>query len=644
MKKILFLLTAISFILYACKETITVAPKSADKQILTFKINNVTEESNTVDQTSRNIRIVVAPKTDRKALIPSITVSAKATISPATGIAQDFTNPVKYTVTAEDGTSQIYTVVVDVKMSSEKAITEFKFSGLNPEVKATITGLNIEATVPSTTDLKTLVPTIILSAGATVSPESGKAQDFTTSPVKYTVTAEDGTKQDYLVKITIAKSTEKQITEFRLAGLNPDVLGAIDQITGNITLTVPFGTNLKTLVPTIKLSTLATVSPLSGVNQDFTNPVTYTVKAEDGTTKVYKVFISIPGEDLQTLFVGNDNGDFYAINPKTGNQQWSVNVDGNPIRCNATCYKGLVIVTAVTGTFAYDVKTGEKKWGFKTGASIVGAYSSGTQWLSSSPMVSNGTVYFGSFDKKVYALDALTGTKTWEYTTGSGIKSSPTVVNNVVYVGSNDKKMYAFDAKTGAKKWEYLSKDFVGSSPAVVNNVVYGADEAGEIFALNATSGVKIWGYSTGTGIRSSPTLNTPYSFLIIGCGDGKIYAIDVKTGLLKWKYQTLSSIYSSPFTEAGSIYSGDAWMYAINVGDGTKLWNNTSVGVVNGLMVTSGVLYVCGNNKKVYCLDPDNGSGVKWVFDTSDILYSTPTMLTTYGNVFHGSISGNEQ
>jgi hypothetical protein len=74
MKKIILFLTAISVFLYACKETITVNPKSADKQLLTFKINNVTEESNTVDQTSRNIRIVVAAKTDRKSLTTTITL------------------------------------------------------------------------------------------------------------------------------------------------------------------------------------------------------------------------------------------------------------------------------------------------------------------------------------------------------------------------------------------------------------------------------------------------------------------------------------------------------------------------------------------------------------------------------------------
>ncbi len=120
-------------------------------------------------------------KTNRKLLTPSITLSPKATVSSANSVAEDFTNLVKYTVNAEDGTTQIYTVVVDVKFSSEKVISAFKFSGLNPEVLSTIdqTTGNITFTVPFGTNLKTLVPTITLSNLATVSPLSGVSQDFT---------------------------------------------------------------------------------------------------------------------------------------------------------------------------------------------------------------------------------------------------------------------------------------------------------------------------------------------------------------------------------------------------------------------------------------------------------------------------------
>lgn len=62
------------------------------------------------------------------------------------------------------------------------------------------------------------------------------------------------------------------------------------------------------------------------------------------------------------------------------------------------------------------------------------------------------TVYVGSVNHKLYAWDAATGLKRWDFVTGGEILSSPSVANGVVYLGSNDKKLYALDAVTGAKK------------------------------------------------------------------------------------------------------------------------------------------------------------------------------------------------
>lgn len=92
------------------------------------------------------------------------------------------------------------------------------------------------------------------------------------------------------------KSSDNTITAFAFNGLSPAITAAIS---GNsITATVPVGTNLTNLVPTISAPATATVSPASGVAQNFTNPVTYTVKAEDGTTQTYTATVSIQGVSI----------------------------------------------------------------------------------------------------------------------------------------------------------------------------------------------------------------------------------------------------------------------------------------------------------------------------------------------------------
>jgi outer membrane protein assembly factor BamB len=55
------------------------------------------------------------------------------------------------------------------------------------------------------------------------------------------------------------------------------------------------------------------------------------------------------------------------------------------------------------------------------------------------------TIYLGSYNYTLYALDAANGVEKWGALTGGRIISSPTVANGVVYVGSTDKKLHAFE-------------------------------------------------------------------------------------------------------------------------------------------------------------------------------------------------------
>ena len=67
--------------------------------------------------------------------------------------------------------------------------------------------------------------------------------------------------------------------------------GLIDQTARTIALTIPFGTNVTALSPTITLSRFATVSPASGSSRNFASPVPYTVTAQDGSAQTYLVTV-----------------------------------------------------------------------------------------------------------------------------------------------------------------------------------------------------------------------------------------------------------------------------------------------------------------------------------------------------------------
>ena len=188
------------------------------------------------------------------------------------------------------------------KKSSEKQMLSFKFETLDVEAIIDEETKTISATLPYYADIANLTPTIVFSENATVNPNSGVPMDFT-NPVIYTVTAEDGSKAVYTVVVNYQSSSEKKILEFRFEeqGINAD----IDEEKKSISATMPYGTDISALIPTISISTKATISPASNEMMDFTNPVSYTITAEDGSQVVYIVMITVEEPEIpENPFLG----------------------------------------------------------------------------------------------------------------------------------------------------------------------------------------------------------------------------------------------------------------------------------------------------------------------------------------------------
>ena len=159
-----------------------------------------------IDDDAKTVVLDFPAGTDVSHLVPVIKVSRYATVMPESGVAQDFTQPVLYTVTSFNGDSVQYMVSAVVHdAENEKSILSFRVEdpvceGVINEVAKTVT-----LTFPEGTEVSQLVPIIEVSEGATVVPASGEAQDFT-HPVEYTVTAMNGTTAVYTVTAVVEEN------------------------------------------------------------------------------------------------------------------------------------------------------------------------------------------------------------------------------------------------------------------------------------------------------------------------------------------------------------------------------------------------------------------------------------------------------
>lgn len=157
------------------------------------------------------ITVTVPFATDITALTPKITVSADATVVPASGAVRDFSKPQTYTVTGRDGAVKSYVVTVKkTPVSGAKDMLTFTLPGARATAIseilpsfALVPHLSISAYVPTGTDVTALAPTFTLSPFATAEPASGVARDFS-EPQTYTITAQDGTARRAFV--TVLKS------------------------------------------------------------------------------------------------------------------------------------------------------------------------------------------------------------------------------------------------------------------------------------------------------------------------------------------------------------------------------------------------------------------------------------------------------
>ena len=272
---------------------------------------------------------------------------------------------------------------------------------------------------------------------------------------------------------------------------------------------------------------------------------------------------------------------------------------------------------------------GTEKWNFITDL-----------YVYSSPAIgSDGTIYVGSQDNNLYAINP-DGTEKWNFRTGNIVVSSPAIgYDGVVYVGSDDFKLYAI-YPDGSEKWNFTTRGDVMSSPAIDSNgTIYVGSQDHKLYAINP-DGSRKWRFKTGANVDTAPAIGSDGT-IYVGSKDNKLYAI-YPNGSEKWSFTTGFGVHSPSIDYDGTIYVGssDNKLYAINP-DGSEKWNfTTGWDVASSPAISSdGTIYVGSSDNKLYAINPDGSE--KWNFITYSDVRSSPA-IGSDGTIYVGSADGN--
>jgi outer membrane protein assembly factor BamB len=224
------------------------------------------------------------------------------------------------------------------------------------------------------------------------------------------------------------------------------------------------------------------------------------------------------------------------------------------------------------------------------------------------------------------------GTLKWRYFTSvyREIRSSPAIgQDGTIYFGSLNDTLYALNPN-GTLKWSYSTNRDIYSSPAIGSDgTIYFGSYDFYFYALKPDGSLK-WRYDAGTSISSSPAIGpdgTIYFGQMVGeYSPGYFNALN-QDGTLKWRYPTNSDIYCSPsIGQDGTIYFGtfsmenETYLYAFNP-DGTIKWRYPSVNIRSSPAISSdGTVYFVTWDYHLYALNSDGT--LRWIYSQSSMQF----------------------
>ncbi len=283
------------------------------------------------------------------------------------------------------------------------------------------------------------------------------------------------------------------------------------------------------------------------------------------------------------IYIGSEDHFLYALYLETGKIAWKFKTAG-AVNSSPIVFDQRICFGSMDGYYyALDARTGKLVWKFKTG----GEHKIGRNGLwgmqpdmfymedpfdffISSPIAhDNGetkTIYFGSSDGNLYALDAANGNLRWKYPTGGAVRTTPLLYEGTIYIGSWDQYVYAIDAQSGNLDWKFKTKsdeenhllEGIQASISAADGFVFVGSRDGYLYALDAKKGNIAWQYSTWPSWITTTSVDRNGNIFLTSSDSRLLVGLDVATGAEKLRYQTKGYNFSPVLIDQDKLYFGD--------------------------------------------------------------------------------------
>jgi outer membrane protein assembly factor BamB len=281
------------------------------------------------------------------------------------------------------------------------------------------------------------------------------------------------------------------------------------------------------------------------------------------------------------IFFATGKGGVYCLDSK-GEELWSKKViqgtkeDGTPIpsrlEAPVACFDSTVLIGSIDGiVYAFDAATGDEKWTYDIGSSIIGTVN-----LLPSPSGESSSVFVISQDDGVlHAIDLKSGKSLWKTEGVERCDGSPAVRGDAIIFGSCAAALHVYSSKDGTlvKNIELDGDAQVAGGVALLGNGIYSGSNGGKVFRANVDTGKVVWANEDSLSeVFTTPAVDGEW--VVFGSYDGSVYGLDEKLGEQQWKFETDGMPYSPVIAGDKVVFSSDGMIYLLKLQTGEQLWS----------------------------------------------------------------------